>query len=132
VARIGNRASEPLTLEEAKRAAVAMLLERVKAGPRDWIAELNKIAAAEVNRVALAKERKRWPCDLVGGSPHGSINGALRNAILDTEISSEESPTMSDPLSGDDYPLEFYADGYPKLPECLRRKTTQSGGACGA
>jgi hypothetical protein len=134
VARVGNRASEPLTLKEAKRVAVAMLLERVKAEPRDWIAELNKIAAAaEVNRVALAKERKRWPCDLVGGSRHGSINGALRNAILDAEIGSEESPTTSDPLSGDDYPLEFYADGYPKLPECLRRKKmAQSGGSFGA
>ena len=27
------------------------------------------------------------------------------------------------PLQGDDYPLEFYDDGYPKLPDCLRRKS---------
>jgi hypothetical protein len=124
VARVGNRASQPLTLHEAKRAAVAMLRERGQAESGDRIAELNKIAAAEVSRhrVALAKERKRWPCDLVGRSRHGSIDGALlRNAILDAEISSEESPSTNDPLSGDDYPLEFYADGYPKLPACLRR-----------
>ena len=25
------------------------------------------------------------------------------------------------PLQGDDYPLEYYEDGYPKIPECLRR-----------
>ena len=25
------------------------------------------------------------------------------------------------PLLGDDYPLEYYADGYPVLPDCLRR-----------
>ena len=24
-------------------------------------------------------------------------------------------------LEGDDYPLEYYDDGYPRLPECLRR-----------
>jgi hypothetical protein len=111
-----------LTLEEAKRAAVAVLFERVKAEPRDWIAELNKIAAAEVSRRRVAKEHERWPCDLVGVSRHGSIGGALRNAILDAEIGSEESPTRSDPLSGDDYPLEHYEDGFPKLPDCLRRK----------
>src|SRR5262249_13353173 len=25
------------------------------------------------------------------------------------------------PLKGDDYPLEYFADGYPKLPPCLDR-----------
>jgi hypothetical protein len=25
------------------------------------------------------------------------------------------------PLQGDDYPLEYYEDGYPVLPDCLRR-----------
>jgi hypothetical protein len=25
-------------------------------------------------------------------------------------------------LQGDDYPLEYYEDGYPKLPECLDRR----------
>ena len=27
-------------------------------------------------------------------------------------------------LSGDDYPIETDADGWPVMPECLRRKTT--------
>jgi hypothetical protein len=49
LARIGNLTSEPLTLDEAKRAAVAaMLRERGTTEGRDWIAELNKIAASEV------------------------------------------------------------------------------------
>ena len=64
---MGNWASEPLPLKEAKRAAVALLRERGKVEPRDWIADLNKIAATEIDRVALAKKRKQWPCDLVGG-----------------------------------------------------------------
>jgi hypothetical protein len=35
-----------------------------------------------------------------GSNPDGSTPGALQ---------------------GDDYPLDYYADDYPKLPECLRR-----------
>jgi hypothetical protein len=31
-------------------------------------------------------------------------------------------PVVGDPLSGDDYPLEYYEDGFPKLPACLNRK----------
>ena len=31
-----------------------------------------------------------------------------------------EGPTPG-ALHGDDDPLEYYEDGYPKLPECLRR-----------
>ena len=27
-------------------------------------------------------------------------------------------------LQGDDYPLEYYEDGYPKLPACLDRRRT--------
>jgi hypothetical protein len=53
---VGNRASEPLPLDEVKRAAVAILRKRRETEPRDWIAELNKIAAAEFDRVALAME----------------------------------------------------------------------------
>ena len=28
------------------------------------------------------------------------------------------------PLQGDDYPLEYYEDGFPKLPACLDRRVT--------
>ena len=123
IARVGNRASEPLGLAEAKRAAVAMLRERKKTEPRDWIAELNKIAAAEVHRTWLMQGRKQWPRDLVGGeSRPGSmqIDAKLRDAILDAELVA--MPSHAEPLSGDGIRLEFYDDGYPKLPECLRRK----------
>ena len=35
----------------------------------------------------------------------------------------DEHPNGPTPgaLQGDDYQLEYYADGYPKLPDCLRR-----------
>jgi hypothetical protein len=122
IARVGDRASDPLTLDEAKRVAVAMLRECGKAEPHDWIAELNRIAASEVDRVALTKLRQQWPCDLVGGSRHGSlqIDGKLLNAILEAELLA--IPSQAEPLSGGGFRLEFYHDGYPKIPKCLPRR----------
>jgi hypothetical protein len=120
---VGNRASEPLLLDEAKRAAVAMLRERNETEPRDWIAELNKIAAAEFDRVALLKERKQWPRNLVGAQscPDSMrLYRKLRDAILDAELVA--MPSHAETLSGDGVQLEFYDDGYPKLPDWLRRK----------
>ncbi len=34
---------------------------------------------------------------------------------------------FTETLMGDDYPLEYYPDGYPKLPDCLRRKKERFG-----
>jgi len=119
---VGNWASEPLPLKEAKRAGVALLRERGKVEPRDW-KDLNKIAATEIDSVALAKKRKQWPCDLVGGesSPDSMrLDRKLRDAILDAELLATTS--HAEPLSGEGFRLEFYDDGYPKLPERLRRK----------
>ena len=55
-----------------------------KLEPRDWIAELNQIAANEVDRAALVQERKRWPLDLMGGMASGSwpLDNGDRNAVL--------------------------------------------------
>jgi hypothetical protein len=90
IARVGNQASEPLTLDGAKRAAVAMLRERRTTEGRGWIAELNKIAASEVDRVASAKERRQWPLALIGAHvrfmPRTEISNDLREAILDAEV----------------------------------------------
>ena len=124
VARIGNRIGKPLTLNEAKDAAVAMLGERGKAEDRDCIAELNKTAASEIDHVALAKERKQWPLDLVGAHvrsmPCMGITGDLRNSIIEAELLLIDEH-LDEPLSGDGFRVEFSDDGYPKLPECLRR-----------
>src|SRR5262249_54012035 len=128
LARVGNRTSEPLTLDEAKRAAVAMLRERGTAEDRDWIAELNKIAAGEVDRVALAKERKQWPVDLVGAHvhsmPHIGITGDLRNAIFEAELLLIDEH-LDEPLTGDSFRIELSEDGSPKLPECIRRRKSR-------
>jgi hypothetical protein len=123
-ARVGNWASDPLPLNEAKRAAVAMLRERKESEPRDWIAELNKIAAAEVDRAWIIQERKQWPREVVGAASRpGSmqIDANLRDAILDAELLAMAS--YAETLSGDGFRLEFDQGAYPKLPECLRRRT---------
>jgi hypothetical protein len=67
VARVGDRASESLPLEEAKQAAIAFLRDRGKVEPRDFIAELNQIAANEVDRAVLQRERRKWPLNIMGG-----------------------------------------------------------------
>jgi hypothetical protein len=59
-----SQASERLSFAEAKKAAVAMLDDRGKAESHDWIAELNQLAAEEVDRVERDRQRKYWPVDL--------------------------------------------------------------------
>ena len=41
--------------------------------------------------------------------------------VIRTETRSYPPLHRRPPLSGDDYPLEYYEDGRPKLPDCLRR-----------
>jgi hypothetical protein len=59
VARVGNRTSEPLSLDNAKHVAVAMVRERGAGEPRDFIAKLNQIAANEVTTARDLGERLR-------------------------------------------------------------------------
>ena len=120
IARVGNRASEPLPLSQAKQAAAAMLSERGKPEPRDWIAELNQIAATEVDRAALAQERRAWPADLLGGRRRSVINPEIRASILNAAIGFISDEHLL-PVVGDAEPL--YDDG---LPDCLRRKAVSS------
>jgi hypothetical protein len=49
----------------------------------------------------------------------------LRNAIFAERLLTDEHD--DEPLSGDDFYLEFYDDGFPKLPECLSRKRAKGG-----
>ena len=128
VVRVGNRASEPLLLSAAKRAAITLSRERGAPQPRDWIGELNQLAANEVDRAPPSPERKQWPLEIMGAEKHPDsvrIDAKLGEAILDAELS-PVADVLAEPLQGDDYPPEYYEDGYPKLPSCLARK---KGGA---
>ena len=75
VACVGNHRSKPLPLEEAKRASKE-LLNKPKAEPRDFIGELNLIAAKEIDdaywttcSVAYAVESNRHIPHLPGRVP---------------------------------------------------------------
>jgi hypothetical protein len=99
VARVGNRASEPLPLDAARNAATVMLRCGGRGEPRDWVKQLNRIAADEADRTAVAQARKgkQWPLNLMGGSNRpGSmrIDRELREAILDAETdrAADEAP----------------------------------------
>jgi hypothetical protein len=104
VARVDNRASEPLSLEEAKRVAVAFLRERGKAEARGFIAELNQIAAYDVDRA----------------EPMPTLAEVM--AIERANFPPMTRPPKPGALQADDYQVEYYEDGYPKLPDFLRRK----------
>jgi len=128
VACVGDHRSEPLTLDETKAAARSLLSTKVRAEPRDWIEELNQIAANEVDRAEIARQRRKWPVDLMGGK-RGKLNEEERQlcqVILDTErVLTDEDKAASEALRGDNVQPEYYEDGHPKLPACLdRRKPT--------
>jgi hypothetical protein len=90
VARIGNQASESLSLEEAKQAATAMLCKPEKAEARDWIAELNQTAATEVDRADIERQRRQWPLNVMGANNRQAprIKGTPRPSWILRESSS--------------------------------------------
>jgi hypothetical protein len=63
---------------------------------------------------ALPEKRLQAPQTQRGGLSDGPT-------MVWPERDSQVWPTPG-ALQGDDYPLEYYEDGYPKLPECLDRR----------
>jgi hypothetical protein len=120
VARVGDRGSEPLPLDAAKQAAFAFSRERRSVKPRDWIAELNQIATNEVDPATLQQDRRGWPIDLMNGKRRGFVE--QRHGIIEAELA---MPSKDGPAFQSDYPLDYHADGYPKLPEFLIRTAEQ-------
>ena len=74
VACVGKRRSEPMALNDAKRAAVSMLSTKGEPSTVD----LNPLATETIDRAELEADRKRefklWPTNLLGGA------NALHNA----------------------------------------------------
>jgi hypothetical protein len=125
VARVSNFSSEPLTLGAAKKAAVELRCSKDPGQPRDWIYELNRKMVAEIDRAHLAQEKRRVPINLMGGHRWPTtlaINPELRASIMETELWWDQEIAPIEILKGDDYPLQTYSDGYPKLPACLDRR----------
>ena len=71
IARVRDLSSDPLPLGAAKKAAIALYRSRNKGEPnKDWIEGLNQLVANEVDRAYWAKEKRKWPLDLMGGRRH--------------------------------------------------------------
>ena len=122
------RCSEPLPLDRAKAAAKTLLTTKCKSEPRDWFRELDQIAANEVDQAYRTREKRTWPLDVMGGQRHAEmqslmiIEKELRLAILDTErVLKDDEPKLWD-VTQAKAELEYYTDGYPKLPASLDRR----------
>jgi hypothetical protein len=96
--------------------------------PTDWIEELNQAAAHEIDQPYRTREKRTWPLGLIGGQRHAekqplmTIERRLRPAILNTERVLKDEESTAQPVNGDDFQLEYYPDGHPKLPERLDRR----------
>ena len=128
--RPSKRATAP---RGAKAAAKVLITTKGKAEPRDWIQELDQIAANEVDRAVIERQRRQWPINLMGMNNRQtplmkvdpkSIDPESIRAVLDIErvLIVDEQPSTPGALQGEDYQLEYYEDGYPKLPACLDRR----------
>jgi hypothetical protein len=80
------------------------------------------LTAAEINRTALASEKRKTPVDLIGGKRQGHIDPKIRATVLEAEIGFLTS-ARPETIKGDDYPLKKYdSDGYPELHVGLDRR----------
>ena len=120
MARVGNLGSDLLSFGAAKQQAIRLYRCRDK-GTMDWIHELNLRAAAEINRTALASNKRNTPVDLIGGQRHGLIDPKISAAVLEAEVGFLRD-ARPETIKGDDYPIEYHSDGYPELPVCLDRR----------
>jgi endogenous inhibitor of DNA gyrase (YacG/DUF329 family) len=127
VARVSNLISLPFSLPAAKRTAIHLYRPRKNGEAKDWIEELNQAVANEIDRAYRTREKCKWPVDLMGAhrqsaKPQFTVDHKLRKTILDTERVLENHGLVGEALKGDDIPLEFHEDGYPRLPDCLDRR----------
>ena len=93
--------------------------------PTNWIDELNQAVANEIDQAYWTREKRNWPIDLMGGqrnrlkSPKLAVDLKVCRTVLNTErLLKDEAPGL--PANATD--LEFYEDGFPKLPACLDRR----------
>jgi hypothetical protein len=79
----------------------------------------------ETHAATVRKRRSRdrsRPLSAVPEKPcHGFLEHRARSTETPAPYFNPHGPTPG-ALQGDDYPLEYYHDGYPKLPACLDRR----------
>jgi hypothetical protein len=103
-------------------------IETAGGKPTNWIEKLNQRHANEIDRAYWTREKRKWPVDLMGGARQGArrptltVDPKLRQTILDTENLIRNDELTRQALASDQVQLEYYEDGYPKLPTCLDRR----------
>jgi hypothetical protein len=96
--------------------------------PTNWVEKPNQHDVYGIDQAYWTREKRKWPVDLMGGARHNTrrpaltVEPKLRQSIIETEWLLKEDEPNSHCLSGDDIQLEYYEDGYPRLPECLDRR----------
>ena len=103
VVRYRDKCSKPMKLPKAKTYALEMV-KGVRPG---------KLIADTIGRL------HRLRLDVEEPMPEMAQVWAIETADYPPLYSRPSEPSESP--SGDDCPLEFYPDGYPMLPDCLRR-----------
>jgi hypothetical protein len=91
---------------------------------RHW--RLNTAQVHRIDRLAVTKERKAWPVDVMGGHRMGKIDRHIRYGILAIEHLLVDARLKALPWQGDDYALTYDTNGYPELPDRLDRRTKLS------
>lgn len=83
----------------------------------------------DVDALALLRALPEWhPDRQQRGTPEAPLVGVVPEKLSPAAPDADQAASYGfgrpgdKPLSGDDYPLEFYEDGYPKLPACLDRR----------
>ena len=89
---------------------------------RHW--RLNIAKSHRIDRLAVTKERKAWPVDVMGGHRMGKIDRHIRYGIFAIEHLLVDARLKALPLQGDDHALTY--DGYPELPNRLDRRNKLS------
>jgi len=85
MARVRSLGSDLLSFGAAKQEAIRLYRCRNK-GTIDWICQLNLRVAAEINKTALASNKRKTPVDLIGGERQGHVDPKIRATVLDAEI----------------------------------------------
>jgi hypothetical protein len=121
MARVRTLGSDLLPFRAAKLETIRLHKRRDEA-PLDWIRiVLNLRFAGEIARAAVTSEKRKTPVDLMAGRRPGHIDPKIRVIVLDPEIGFL-ADARRETIKGDDYPIEYHSDGYPKLPACLDRR----------
>jgi hypothetical protein len=125
IVRYRNKASKPMRLAKAREYALEMV-RGIRAGRvlTDPIRTLH-----QEHLKTMEEEPRPAPLHIMGGGQEWNNSCRVERETA-TEILRSECPMLVDapikpaltpPLQGDDCPLEFYPDGYPMLPDGLKR-----------